>query len=346
MRFGVGLGRRLEPQTCPEFELPDEKFSLAAGSESGLRFSMEKGSKAATWVDPAALMRIRSLELRARVVVEGLWKGMHRSPYHGFSVEFSEYRPYSRGDDPRHIDWKVAGRSERYFVKKYEDETNLRCQLVVDHSRSMQYGLGGVTKASYAATLAATLALFLMKQGDAVGLTTFGQRLAEHVPARNRPGHLRRLLLELEKPIAEGTSSMDVPLGQLAELLRRKGVVCLLSDLLAPVEKLERQLALLGAMGHDVILFHLMDRSEIEFQFDDPALFEDVESGTKRFINPDAARAGYLARLGVHLAAVRKACDRAGVEYQWCPTDEPLEQTLFRFISSRTFARGSARRRG
>src|SRR6187200_2849698 len=125
-------------------------------------------------IDSAALMRIRSLELRAKVIVEGLWKGLHRSPYHGFSVEFSEYRSYAQGDDPRYIDWKVLARSDRCFIKKYEDETNLRCQLVVDHSRSMKFGSGPMSKADYASTFAATLALFLMKQGDAVGLTTFG----------------------------------------------------------------------------------------------------------------------------------------------------------------------------
>src|SRR5688572_22542897 len=139
------------------------------------------------YIDPAALMRIRSLELRAKVIVEGLWKGMHRRPYHGFSVEFSEYRAYAQGADPRHIDWKVLARTDRTYIKKFEDATNLRCQLVVDHSRSMRYGSGPMTKADYAATFAATIALFLMQQGDAVGVTTFGTQLEDHIPARNRP---------------------------------------------------------------------------------------------------------------------------------------------------------------
>ncbi len=286
-------------------------------------------------LDLAALARIRSLELRAKAVVEGLWRGLHRSPYHGFSVEFSEYRAYVQGDDPRHLDWKVLARSDRSFIKKFEDETNLRCQLVVDHSRSMQYGSGPLTKADYAATLAATLALFLMQQGDAVGVTTFGEALQEHLPPRNRPGHLRRLMLELEKPAPAGGTALDLSVRQLADLLRKRGMICLVSDLLAPVETLERQLALLGAMGHDLVLFHVMDRAEIDFSFDKAAHFRDAETGAERFVDPAAARASYLENLQAHREFIRRACERQGIEYHWAPTDTPLEQVLFEFLSKR-----------
>lgn len=286
-------------------------------------------------LDLAALARIRSLELRAKAVVEGLWRGLHRSPYHGFSVEFSEYRAYVQGDDPRHLDWKVLARSDRSFIKKFEDETNLRCQLVVDHSRSMQFGSGPLTKADYAATLAATLALFLMQQGDAVGVTTFGEALQEHLPPRNRPGHLRRLMLELEKPAPAGGTALDLSVRQLADLLRKRGMICLVSDLLAPVETLERQLALLGAMGHDLVLFHVMDRAEIDFTFDKAAHFRDAETGAERFVDPAAARATYLENLQVHREFIRRACERQGIEYHWAPTDTPLEQVLFEFLSKR-----------
>lgn len=286
-------------------------------------------------LDLAALARIRSLELRARAVVEGLWRGLHRSPYHGFSVEFSEYRAYVQGDDPRHLDWKVLARSDRSFIKKFEDETNLRCQLVVDHSRSMQFGSGPLTKADYAATLAATLALFLMQQGDAVGVTTFGEALQEHLPPRNRPGHLRRLMLELEKPAPAGGTALDLSVRQLADLLRKRGMICLVSDLLAPVETLERQLALLGAMGHDLVLFHVMDRAEIDFSFDKAAHFRDAETGQERFVDPAAARAAYLENLQAHREFIRRACERQGIEYHWAPTDTPLEQVLFEFLSKR-----------
>lgn len=298
---------------------------------------------ASTPIDPAALMRIRALELRARVVVEGLWKGMHRSPYHGFSVEFSEYRPYTQGDDPRYMDWKVAARSDRYFIKKFEDETNLRCQLVIDHSKSMSYGSRGYSKADYAITMAATLASFLMKQGDAAGLTTFAEGIEEHIPARNRPGHLRRLINQLERPAKAAGTSLELSVGQLTELLRKRGMICLISDLLAPVEKLERQLAWLGAMGHDIVLFHVMDRAEIEFTFEQSAQFRDIESGAERFINPAEARDAYLRRLGEHREFIRKACERHRVEYHWCPTDQPLELVLFDFVSMRMRKGGGAR---
>jgi len=288
-----------------------------------------------TFLDPAALMRIKSLELRAKVVVEGLWKGMHRSPYHGFSVEFSEYRAYVQGDDPRYIDWKVLARSDRTFIKKFEDETNLRCQLVIDHSKSMGFGSQGFTKADYAATLAATLASFLMKQGDAAGLTTFAEGIEEHLPPRNRPGHLRRIITELERPAKATGTSLAVSISQLADLLRRRGMICLITDLLAPIEHLEKQLALLAAMGHDLVLFHLMDRAEIDFTFEKSAHFRDLESGSERFIDPQYARDTYLKRLAAHREHIQQSCDRHNVEYHWCPTDKPLEEVLFHFLSAR-----------
>lgn len=287
------------------------------------------------FLDPAALMRIKSLELRAKVVVEGLWKGMHRSPYHGFSVEFSEYRAYVQGDDPRYIDWKVLARSDRTYIKKFEDETNLRCQLVIDHSKSMQFGSQGFSKADYAATLVATLASFLMQQGDAAGLTMFADGVEEHLPPRNRPGQLRRLLTELERPAKATGTSLGLSVGQLADLLRKRGMICLVSDLLAPLEHLEKQLALLAAMGHEVVLFHVMDRAEIDFTFEKAAHFRDAESGQERFVDPQVARATYLEKLQAHCASIQTTCERHRVEYHFCPTDRPLEHALFDFLSAR-----------
>src|SRR4026209_1498639 len=157
-------------------------------------------------IDPKSLMAIKNLEFRARVVVEGFWNGLHRSPYHGFSVEFTEYRQYTPGDDPRYLDWRLYARSDRYFIKKFEDETNLRCYLLVDNSRSMSYGSLAYTKAQYANTLAATLAYFLYLQGDAVGLLTLDEQIREYLPARHRSGHWRHLMLALKKRAA-GTAT-------------------------------------------------------------------------------------------------------------------------------------------
>ncbi|MEC8826632.1 MAG: DUF58 domain-containing protein [Verrucomicrobiota bacterium] len=289
----------------------------------------------ANYIDPAALMRVKSLELRARMVMEGFWKGLHRSPFHGFSVEFSEYRPYARGDDPRFLDWKVMARSDRAFIKKFEDETNLRAHLLLDRSQSMIYGSAGYTKQEYAATFAATLAYFLMGQNDAVGLTTFDQKVDQHIPARNRPGQLRRLMLQLEKaPAGEGTD-LGAAMKGLHELIRKRSLIILMSDLLAPLEELERQIGYLAAGGHDLAIFQIMDRRELDFNFDKATHYRDTETGKDLFIDPDIARASYLKRLKAHQESVIHLAGRHGVNHQLVPTDEPLERVLFDFVSRR-----------
>ena len=288
-----------------------------------------------TLLDPTALMRVKSLELRARMVMEGFWKGLHRSPYHGFSVEFSEYRPYARGDDPRFIDWKVMARSDRAFIKKFEDETNLRAHLLLDRSRSMTYGSGDYSKADYAATFAATLAYFLMGQNDAVGLTTFDRLVDEHIPARNRPGQLRQLLLQLEKaPLGEGTD-LGAAMKGLHELIRKRSLVVLMSDLLAPLEDLEKQIGYFAAGRHEIAVFQFLDPRELDFEFTKATHFRDSESNEDLFIDPAVARAEYLERLNTHLEAIRKLCSRHGVAYRLVPTNEPLEQVLFEFVNLR-----------
>ena len=289
----------------------------------------------ANYIDPAALMRVKSLELRARMVMEGFWKGLHRSPYHGFSVEFSEYRPYARGDDPRFLDWKVMARSDRAFIKKFEDETNLRAHLLLDRSQSMTYGSAGYTKQEFAATFAATLAYFLMGQNDAVGLTTFDQKVDQHIPARNRPGQLRRLMLQLEKaPAGEGTD-LGAAMKGLHQLIRKRSLIILMSDLLAPLEELEKQIGYLAAGGHDLAIFQIMDRRELDFNFDKATHYRDTETGKDLFIDPDIARASYLERLNAHQESVIHLAGRHGVNHQLVPTDEPLERVLFDFVSRR-----------
>src|SRR5215470_4980051 len=239
-----------------------------------------------TLIHPQALMSIKNLELRARIVVEGFWTGIHRSPYHGFSVEFTEYRQYTPGDDPRYLDWKLYARSDRYYIKKFEDETNLRCHLLVDNSRSMTYGSTGYTKAQYANTLAGTLAYFLYLQGDAVGLLTFDEQIRDYLPARHRKGHLRHLMLALEKPASGKATSLAAPLKRIVEIVRKRGLLVLLSDFLAPIERLEPDLISLTACGHEVIVFQVLDPAELTFNFDSAAMFEDIESGRTLFIDP------------------------------------------------------------
>jgi len=299
---------------------------------------------AAALIDPQALMSIRNLELRAQVVVQGFWNGIHRSPYHGFSVEFTEYRQYTPDDDPRHLDWRVFARTDRYYIKKFEDETNLRCHILTDLSRSMTYGSRGYTKAQYATTLAATLAYFLHLQGDAVGLLTFDAQIRDYLPARHRPGHLRNLMATLEKPPGGESTNLTAPLQRIVEIVRKRGMMVLLSDFLAPMERLEPDLTALTASGHEVIVFQILDPAELNFQFDTPAFFQDVESGRTLFIDPVAARREYQRKLEAHCAALRESCQRLGIACHRLATDRPLELALFDFLRERMQRRRKFRR--
>ncbi len=296
-------------------------------------------------VDPQSLMSIRNLEWRARVVVEGFWSGIHRSPYHGFSVEFSEYSQYTPGDDPRYLDWRVFARSDRLFIKKFEDETNLRCHLLVDQSRSMAFGSSGHTKADYAATLAATLAYFLYRQGDAVGLLTFDEQLRDYLPARQRTGHLRNLMLAMEKPAGGRATNLSPALRWITQLIRKRGLVVLVSDFLAPMEAVESDLIALNAGGHEVVLFQVLDRAELAFEFEESAVFEDLESGRTVLLDPKRARGSYLDRLNAHCRGLRSTCERLGIAFHPLSTDRPLELALFDFLRGRMQSRNRTRRR-
>lgn len=288
-----------------------------------------------SFIDPAALVRIKNLELRAKVVVEGFFSGLNRSPYHGFSVEFSEYRQYTPGDDPRYLDWRLFARSDRYYIKRFEDETNLRCHLLVDLSRSMGFGSLGYDKAEYAKTAAATLAYFLSLQRDAVGLVTFDEQIQEHLPARYRPGHLHHLMLGLERSLAGAATRLGPPLEQIAKTAAKRGLIVLISDLLAPIESLDTQLGCLRSRGHEVVVLRVLDPAELEFRFDEAALFQDLESGRELYIDPQATRQRYLARFAEHAAAIAAACNRLGVDFYQLTTAQPLELALFDFLNSR-----------
>jgi uncharacterized protein (DUF58 family) len=297
-------------------------------------------------IDPVSLMRIRSMELRAKVIVEGFWKGIHRSPHHGFSVEFTEYRQYSPGDDPRSIDWRVYARSDRFYIKKFEDETNLRCHLLIDHSRSMGYGSRGYSKSQYAGTLAATLAYFLFTQGDAVGLATFDDQIRRYLPPRNRPGYLRRLMLELEAPPTGRATDLGPPIQHLARMLTKRGLIVLISDLLASIDRLQLYLGYLCTSGHDVVVFNVLDPSELSFDLDAPALLADVETGRSMYVDPSAAATGYKRRLNKHLARLESTCRNLGIDYHLFATDLPFDLALMDFLQDRMNRTRRIRRKG
>ncbi|MDA7979316.1 MAG: DUF58 domain-containing protein [Pirellulales bacterium] len=286
-------------------------------------------------IDPHTLMRIKSLEIRARVVMEGFFAGIHRSPFHGFSVEFSEYREYSPGDDLRYLDWKLFARSDRYYVKQFEDETNLRCTILLDTSRSMGYGSGDHTKHEYACTAAATIAYFLSTQRDAVGLVTFEDKVVEYLPPRHRPGHLRRIMAELSRePQGKATNLAD-PLEEVAATVRKRGLIVVISDLLASPELLATRLGYLRSRGHEVIVFRVLDPQEVHFEFQSPAIFRDVESGRELYVDADVARADYQRKFNEHAAQLTSACQDLGVDFHSLTTDQPLEFVLFELLRAR-----------
>jgi uncharacterized protein (DUF58 family) len=297
------------------------------------------------YADPKVLMALRSLELRARVVVEGFWNGLHRSPFHGFSVEFTEYRQYTPGDDTRYLDWRLYARSDRYYLKKFEDETNLRCHLLVDQSRSMDYGSLSYSKSEYVRTLAATLAWFLHAQGDAVGLVTFDDRVRDYLPPRHRKGHLRRLMMALERRAEGSTTNISQPLRRVAELARKRGLIVLLSDLLTPLDELENNLGRLTVAGHEVVLMQTLDPKELAFDFHQASLFRDMESRRDVYLDPENGRADYQRRLSEHGRGAEAVCQKLGAEFHRVVTSRPLELALADFLRGRARRNKLIRRR-
>ena len=296
-------------------------------------------------IDPKTLMRIKSLELRARHVVQGFWAGLNRSPFHGFSVEFTEYRPYVQGDEPRYLDWRLYARSDRYYLKRFEDETNLRCQLLVDYSRSMEYGSLGFTKLDYAKTLAATLGYFLLQQRDAVGLAPFTDRIEEYVPPAYRTGHLRRLLVQLERPPDKPVTQLAKCLEDLGRRLMRRGMVILISDFLSPLDGLELALGTLSQRGQEIVAFHLSDPQEVRFDFTQPEMFEDLETGHRVYVDPSWLKDEYRRKMTEHLKRVRLICEGRGVSYHHLTLDTPLETALPDVLRLRTAAGGRKAKR-
>lgn len=285
---------------------------------------------------PEALARIARLDLRARHVVEGFLSGMHRSPYFGQSVEFRQHREYVPGDDLRHVDWKVWARQDRLYVKQFEEDTNLRCHLLVDSSASMQYGGSGPwNKYDCACTIAASLAYLVLKQQDAIGCTVFDETARRVVPPRSQRSHLRTVVDNLERCApAERTDLLRV-LRAAAETLPRRGMIILISDLLTDASATLRGLRLLRQRGHDVLVLHVMDDDELDFPFSGPTRFEGLELHDALACNPRALRDSYLEALQTFLDEIRHRCARQTIDYALVRTSQPLDAVLARFLSSR-----------
>ena len=298
-----------------------------------------------SFIDPQAIMAIRHMELRARFIVEGFWNGLHRSPFHGFSVEFTEYRQYSPGDDTRFIDWRLFGRTDRYYIKKFEDETNLRCFFLADQSPSMTYGSLPYTKAQYAATLAASLGYFLEMQGDAIGLLTFADRVLEFLPARHRPGHLRQFMLMLEAQNSAPATNIHIALERISELIHKRGLIVLISDFLCPLEPLEKSLSQLRAWGQELAVFQVLDPAELDLRLEQTTLFRDLETNQELYIDPAHARGNYTRRLQEHNSRLAEICRKLAVSQHLVATNRPFEHSLLDFLLDRRRFGKAVRRR-
>jgi uncharacterized protein (DUF58 family) len=299
---------------------------------------MQPGGYERQFLDPAVVARLGTLELKARTIVEGLLSGLHRSPFKGFSVEFAEYRQYMPGDDLATIDWKVYARSDRHYVKKFEEETNLDCHVMIDCSASMSYGGRGISKFEYAACLAASLGYLMNRQRDAVGLAAFDEKIVTMLPASARPGHLRAVLVTLDRLRPACETDVSKPLHQLADLLSKRGMVVLISDLLDDPARVIRGLKHFQFRGTDVIVFHVLDPDEIDFPFERATRFEDLESQHEVMAVPAVVRAHYLRAVGEFIERYKRELGGSGIDYQLIPTSQPLELALLAYLAKRSRA--------
>jgi uncharacterized protein (DUF58 family) len=298
-----------------------------------------EGCNPGRYLDPAVLARVGFSPLLAKVVVEGFLSGLHKSPFHGFSVEFADHREYVAGDDLRYLDWALYARTDHYYIKRFEEETNLRCYVVLDRSASMAYGTGTLTKWDYSCFLATCLAYLMVRQQDAVGLALFGAGPGLFVPPRCRRSHLRQLMATMVRQAPAGRTDVPASLRGVVRKLKRRGMVVLISDLIDDPEETLKAIRLLGGHRHDVLVFHVQDAAELEFPFEGAALFRDLETGEEMEIDPASLRAAYreqVQRLGDFY---RKGLAEMGIDYQPINTAVPYDQALSAYLRRRSRTR-------
>jgi len=288
-------------------------------------------------LDPEVLARLGTLKLRVRAITEGLLSGLHRSPHHGQSVEFAEHKEYAPGDDVRRIDWKANGKFDKYYVKQFEQETNLRCTLVLDASGSMGWkgAPGRLTKHEYAATAAASLAYLLMRQADAAGLLLCNQQVVRAIPPASRASHLVPILDALEGAVPAGPTRLGAAVDWIVENSPRRSAVVIFSDLMDQDPGILRALAQLSRRKHDVTLFHVLDPAELEFPYEEATLFTSLEDGRQVEANARDIRKGYLEEIRLWLERTRREAAEHRVDYLLCRTDRPLDEVLLPFLARR-----------
>jgi len=287
------------------------------------------------YLRPEVLNTVEGLELKARLIVEGFLTGLHRSPFRGYSVEFAEHREYVPGDDIRHIDWKVYGKSDRFYIKQYEEETNLRAWIFLDVSESMVYGEGAMSKLEYARHVAAALAYLIVRQQDSVGLVLFDRKIRTLLPAAASPGHLRTLIHAIAEAEPEGDTALEEVVGLAAERIGRRGIVLVISDLLDRAESVLEAVRKLRHRNHDVVLFHLLDGDERTFPFERTTLFRGLERLPEVLLDPAALRTQYLRELDAFVKEIRRGCMADRADFVELDTRAPLDVALSTYLASR-----------
>ncbi len=288
-------------------------------------------------LDPRTLAKLKGLHLRARHIVEGYVSGLHRSPYHGFSIEFAEHREYAPGDDLRYVDWKVFGRTDKFYLKQYEDETNLLCYLVLDVSESMTYrsSPAALSKLEYAQALAASVAWLVLEQQDAAGLVTFDNQIRTLLRPASNSSHLQQMIQVMEN-VSPGKKTAAGPIfHELAERLKKRGVVMILSDFFDNVSSLLAGLKHFHHRRHDVVLLHVLDPAELDFPFQRPTQFQGLEEFPDVMTDPQALRRAYMKELGIFQQKLQEGCRTMNMDYELMRTDRPLDAALRSFLAGR-----------
>jgi uncharacterized protein (DUF58 family) len=301
------------------------------------------------YLDPKVLNKITRLDLRARLVVEGFISGLHRSPFHGFSVEFASHREYTPGDDIKHIDWKVQARTDRFYIKQYEEETNLKATFLLDASESMQYrhtGADTLSKYDYACTAAASLAFLLQQQQDAVGLGIFDEELLQYLPASASPSQIKAIAHAMNVVEPRKKTSLDEICHAMAEKISRRGMVCLVSDLFVDIDGVIKALEHFRHYDHEVMVLHIMDQAELTFPFQGTTLFRGLEDTGRVTIEPHALREAYLKEVNDFCREVKRRCVSSRIDYKLISTADHLDAGLCAFLAARAAAvrKASAKR--
>ena len=289
------------------------------------------------YLNPAIISKLNSLELKARLVVEGFMVGLHKSPYHGFSVEFTEHRPYMQGDNLKDVDWKVYGKTERYFIKQYEEETNLKSYILLDTSKSMDYSSGeNVTKLNYSVILVAALSYLMIKQQDAVGLSLYSEKINKYFPPKSSRAYLQEILKSLSAVNASSKTNTAASLNSIAEKIKRRGLVIIVSDFFDDINSILTALKHFRYKNNEVIVFQILDPIERSFSFGSDAIFKDLETGAEMTTQPYQIQKAYREAMIFFINKIKSECLKSNIEYNLIETSNPFDKALFNYIQKRS----------